>query len=236
MDQDKLAAIRERYQNLNTLPLKERLARSSPIELWTLETLNHHGVPYQNDIIRGWKKCRTHDDKKLKRDAEAIYNNKYVYAQLKFRQPNSGTDVGCAILQPYPGLKAVREIICHDQSRFSFILARDYKFDGIIYACLNNTWDKLMILPYQEVVKPAYSDILKEWLADPLKPELCSWNRTYVSKKYPGAELKWKKDSGTKSFDSGEEKIICYLPMSLFEKDPRVKVVEMIDPPNYVCN
>jgi hypothetical protein len=236
MNQEKLATIRERYNDLNSLNIKARLAKSSPIEMWTLETLNHYGVTYNGETIKGWRKCKTKDDKSLKRDAEALHKDEFVYAQLKFRQPNSGTDIGCAILQPYPGLEALRKIIMTERDKLGYCLARDYKFDGIIYACLNNTWDKLMILPYQEVVKPTYSKILKEWLADPSKPNLDNWNRTYRSSKYPGAELKWKKDSGTRSWDSGEEKIICYLPISLFENDPRVVVVDMIDPPDYVLN
>jgi hypothetical protein len=128
---DKLATVREKYNNLNSLSLRERLAKSSPIEMWILETMNYHGISHEGTDIKGWRKCRTRDDKVLKRDAEALYKDQFVYAQLKFRQPNSGADIGCAILQPYPGLKELRSIIL--EKKISFVQARDYKFDGIVY-------------------------------------------------------------------------------------------------------
>ena len=231
MDHNKLKKVREKYNDLNDLPIQKRLAKSSPIELWTLETMNYHGVKYNNRLIKNWRKCRTKDDRTYKRDAESFVDDKYVYAQLKFRQPNSGTDVGCAIIQPYPGSNELRKIYKEEKDKMDFVYARDYKFEGIIYACLNNTWDKLMILPYQELVRPAYKVVLDEWLAD--NSPLDRWDRTFASKKYPGAELKWKEDSG-KGWDARQEKLICYLPISLFDKDPRVTVVDMIDPPDYV--
>lgn len=233
MNQTRLDQVREKYNDLNDLPLKARLIKASPIELWTIETLNHHGVTYNGVHINNWKKCRTRDDRTFKRDAEAVVDGSFVYAQLKFRQPNSGTDVGCAIIQPYPGAENLRQIFRDERDRMDAILARDYKFEGIIYACLNSTWDKLILLPYRELVRPAYMEIFEEWLLDPDSQPLDRYDRTFCSNRYSGAQLKWTVDKGS-GFDAGQEKIICYLPMSLFENDSRVSLVDMIDPPHYV--
>lgn len=204
--------------------------RAKPIEDWILETLNHYGFKYNDKKIKNWEKCSHKEDKSLKRDVKAHVGETTYYGQLKFRQPNSGTDIGCALIQPYPGLKSVRELY-DNKDDLNFILARDYKFDGIVYVCLNNTWDKLMILPYNETIKPMYMAVLEEWLESDVN--LGKWNRTFRSKTHSGAELKWKCDSG-RGWDAKAEKILCYLPISLFEDDNRVSVVEMLEPPECV--
>lgn len=88
-------------------------------------------------------------------------------------------------------------------------------------------------MPFQECVKYNYTRLLKEWWTDPELPELNNYNRVFRSKEIPKAELRWKKDSG-RGYDAGLEKILCYLPISIFTGDSRVTVVDMIDPPDYV--
>lgn len=234
MNLDKLTKLKERYMSMNNLSFNERIKKSKPIERWIKDTMNEHGVPWNGHIIKQWEACSTKDDKSFKRDAQAVYNSETVYSQIKFRQPNSGSDIGAAIIQPYPGSRSLVDEYAKC-GKLNDILARDYQFDGIVYAVLDNSWSKLMLLPYKECVKHNYMKVLSEWWKDPSQPELNYYNRVFKSKEIEGAELRYKKDSGY-GYDRNLEKIICYLPISIFSNDSRVTVVDMISPPDYLFN
>jgi hypothetical protein len=224
---NKLQTLRENYNNFNKLHFNERIAKSKPIEKWIQDTMNFHGVSWLGKKITNWKQCNLKDDKTNKRDLQAEYDGKIVYSQNKFRQPNSGSDIGQALVQPYPGSKDLLRTLLTKDTKWIYdnVLARDYKFDGIIYSVLDNPWENLMIVPL-ELAKKTYTTIFKEWLRSDI--DLNYNNRIFKSKEIPGGELRWKKDNG-KGYDSGLEKILCYFPISTFDKS-QIEIIPMIEP------
>lgn len=228
--------VRNRYAGMNKLPFQQRINISKCIEQWTIDTMNYHGVKIDDTILNNWIPTSDRDDQTFKRDAETTYQSKKIYSQIKFRQPDSGTDIGIAIYQPYFGLNEIKELMRKkDQRTYQARKARDYKFDGYFYCCLDNSWDYLAVLPYKKAVSPMITKILTEWLNDKNNVDLDSTYRTYPSQIFPGAELKWKRDGG-RGWDQSTDKIICYLPITLFTKNPDAQVIKMIDPPDYVLN
>jgi len=227
---DKLTSLMNSYEDLHKLPFPVRLKKSKLVENWILDTINFHGIPYKGQNIKNWEECSEKEDKNNKRDAKTLVDGNYLYCQNKFRQPNSGTDIGCALLQPYPGKDEVNNLILRNSKIEADFIARDFKFDGIYYNVLDNSWKKLMMIPYPELMKPAYVKVLKEWLMS--DSELHDKNRCFKSEECPGAELRFKRDSGKKSYDSGLKKILCYLPLQLFAD--KANIVEMIEPPEYL--
>jgi hypothetical protein len=198
--------------------------------------MNHYGVPYENVSIKNWVKTTTRDDKTNKRDAMALHNGKYVYAQLKYRQPNSGGDIGVALLQPFEGREVIRHTLLNEREKMEYYWARDYIFDGGVYVCLSNDWESLYIMPYRETIKPIVTKVFKEWMTDPAGYDLTNSNRVYrsVGKTTTGCELRFKMDSGRNSWDSGQKKVICYIPPSLVIENPKVVKYEMYGPPEYL--
>lgn len=238
LDHKKLEAIRSKFKSLNNLTFQQRLTQSGPIERWILDTMNHYGTSLNGDLIKGWKKTNSKDDKTYKRDAMALHKEEYVYAQLKYRQPNSGGDIGVALLQPYTSRDDIRHTLLHERDKMSYYWARDYLFDGGVYACLSNNWDTLYVVPYLQVVKPLATKIFKEWMTDPCGYDLTNNNRVYRSVKEDtkGCELRFKMDSGRNSWDSGKKKVICYIPPALVLENPVVAKHEMLGPPDYLTN
>lgn len=238
LDRKKLATIRSQFKSLNNQDLQQRLNKSGPIEKWILDTMNHYGVPVEGTLVKGWKKTTSRDDKTYKRDAMALHNGQYIYAQLKYRQPNSGGDIGVALLQPFVGREEVRQTLLHEREKMSYFWARDYVFDGGVYACLSNDWEVLYVVPYLEVVKPIVTKVFKEWMTDPCGYNLTKNNRVYrsINDGTKGCELRFKTDSGRNSWDSGENKVICYIPPALVLENPSVVKHEMVGPPDYIFN
>lgn len=234
LDLERLESVRRKFKSLNNLQLRDRLQQSQPVERWILDTLNHYGVPYHGELVRGWKKTKTADDKKNKRDAEALHKEQWLYAQLKYRQPNSGGDIGVALLQPFEGRDAVRHTLLNEREKMDCFWARDYVFDGGVYACLSNDWTNLYVVPYLEVVKPIVKRVFQEWMTDVAGYDLTDRNRVYRSCVHEGVELRHKIDSGRNSWDSQKRKVICYIPPKLVLEDPKSVKYEMVGPPDYL--
>lgn len=216
------------YEGVNTLPHNERIEKSKFVERWMLGTINRYGIKVKNACVKGWIHCNEYDDKKKKRDIYAYNDRKIIYGQMKFRQPGSGNDIGFAVIQPYPGKKALKECVGNPKQEeyFSSIVARDVKFDGVTYVVLDGSWTKLVVIPY-DLVKKASIRILREWIDSDV--ELNYSSRTFRSKLYDNAELKWKRDSGRAGYDANVEKLLVYIPINYFLKNDRVQLLDMID-------
>ena len=231
---NKFDLVRSLYVGSNRKSINERLKLNVPMEQWIIDTVNHHGISHKGKLLNNWEKASEKIDKTCKIDAVHKINDKEnLYIQVKFRQPDSGNDIEVAVIQPYNGLKEFKNVIGVDPTTLQKeVWARDFRFYGQFYACLNNSWNLLRIVNYN-AIKSKVMTLLGEWVdsGNELKPYY--GKNTFISKKYGGMMLKCKKDSGYNSYDSGILKILCYIPEEVFTKKEMV-CVEMIQPPEYL--
>lgn len=220
--------LREQYANANQGHIKDRLEKNNVMEEWIIATMNHHGVQYDGLTFNNWAKGTRKDDLTHKKDLFATADGKEISAQIKWRQPNSGTDIQVAVIQPFGNSSLMRESLKTAPEKFPH-WARDWKFDGDLYVVLDNAWENLMIVRYERV-KSIVRKALKEWVASgasfgpvarcfiPEDPALAE----------NGVQLRFTNDKGKRSWDSGEGKMLCYIPpKALGGHVTMLKMVEM---------
>jgi hypothetical protein len=230
----RISELRESFAGLNKRSMQTRVRKAEIIESWIRDTMNYHGIAYKGYQCREWQKCSGSDDRNRKRDAQQVLpHGETIYSQIKWRQPDSGSDIEAAIIQPYYGLNAFKEVVTKEPEKLEqHVWARDYKFDGEFYAVLSRGWDVLRVISYP-AVKTRINHVIKEWWASNHNLTQEYDNNTFYSSIYEGLILKCFRDKGHHSFDSGLGKILCYFPITVF-KDDEVKLFDMIDPPGYV--
>jgi hypothetical protein len=226
-----LQELRGQYTDYNKRHISERVGNDNNVmEQWIIATMNHHGVEYDGLTFNNWAKCSKKDDMKNKKDLFATVNGKEAVAQIKWRQPNSGTDIQVAVIQPFGNSSLMRDALKTAPENFPF-WARDWKFEGDLYAVLDNAWENLMIVKYGKV-KSVVRKILKEWVAS--GASLGPTARCYIPDDSNladnGVQLRFTSDKGKRSFDSGEGKMLCYIPPKIFTGND-ITILKMVDMP-----
>lgn len=220
--------IRDSYSDYNKRNHSDRITSNSVMERWILSTMNWHGFLFDGIILNEWEKCDKVQDMKHKNDLQQIVGDKTYYTQIKWRQPNSGSDIQVAVIQPFKNSSLLREAIKTTTIEEQKFWARDMKFSGHIYAVLDNTWENLMIIDYKKV-KNVVRKTFKDWIES--KCVLGPNNRVYIPNSDilsdNGVQLRYTSDKG-KGWDSGDGKILCYIPPKVFSD---VQVLKMVDFP-----
>lgn len=229
-----LETLKQKYRDINRKSIQQRIKLTSVIEQWIIDTMNFYGVDCDGVNCNKWEKSNPTEDKYRKRDAFHKTENKLIYSQIKYRMPNSGNDILTSIIQPYYGLESLKKCFQNLEAEQieKHVWARDFRFDGDFYCSLDSSWRYLRIIPYS-LIKPVLKESLDEWIESGV--ELNYSNRWYDSSVHDGIKLNWTSDKGRNSFDSGVAKINAFLPETFF-KDDQIKIVEMIEPPQYLFN
>lgn len=234
--------LREHFGNHNQKTLRKRLSQNEPVEMWMLENVNRVGIPYRGNVYKGWVFCGVNEDRIQKKDIKCqLPTGEWLYAQMKWRMPNAyGNDTLAALIQPWPGRTLALEILKGEPKyREKEFWARDYKFKGHLYLSLSQDWDRLRVFDFRKSIKPRLDKLLKDFFQSGV--DLTERNRTYASSWNHRFQLKWVRDSGKKSYDSGLQKLVAYLPSNEWEpgecqfiemSDPSDKYIEMLGESN----
>jgi len=234
---ERLEAARTIYKDYNKLSSHERIKRKDAMEKWIRQSINSVGIPYEGQVLKDWEETSEAEDKREKKDMVDKTGEKPVFGQNKWRQPNSGSDILCCIIQPYPDdADTARQLMKDDSEGTSEYMhrnfwGRDYKFQGHVYCCLNRAWSKIRCLDYHKVVKSKIDKLLQEFLESdqPLSerssPFRSSWNKNFMMTCF--------RDRGSSGWDSGALKVCAYLPDNLFDEG-EVHLIDMIAPPDYL--
>lgn len=199
--------IRQLYARHNQNPVSQRVHRSKFVEDWIVEMLNQFGVPMGDRIVRGWRRTSGDADRRLKQDAYATLGGRRVHAQVKYRQPDSGTDIGFALIQPYVVDRNTMRWLPDEEIPW----ARDYQFTGEVFADLSgDNWETLHVIPdFGAVVRPLLHAIFREWVEDEDGFDVRQ-GVPYTPPNHPGCQLRFKMDGG-RGHDAGLTKVICYI-------------------------
>lgn len=223
--------FRNHFANHNKKTLKQRLDGNDPVEMWMLDNINRAGIMYLGQRYHGWVFCGVTEDRVNKKDIKCkLPDGKWLYAQMKWRQPGAfGNDCLASVIQPWPGKKDAIEVIKTGTLEYKakHFWARDYVFKGHLYLSLSQDWDRFRVLDYRKSIKPRIDKLLKEFLKS--GDDLTDRNRTYCSSWNPKFQLKWVRDAGKGSYDSGLQKLVCYIPASEWEPG-ECTIIEMSDP------
>lgn len=212
----------------------ERIKTSKIIEEWMIDTINYYGLQIDGKLIKAWKKTSAKQDKTEKKDIVALVDGVERFGQLKYRQPNSGDDIGVELIIPFNGKKEIVELVSTKNVEFlkKERLGRDFKFEGDYYVCSNNKLDHLRIIKHK-AIKKMCKDIFFEWLKDDdISSSLGQWQRLYVPKSNPTVQLRHTSDKG-RGYRGGDGKLLLYIPFSAIPDDSKV-VIDMIPMPKYV--
>lgn len=199
-----------------------------------IETLNHYGVDINGTKVKSWVKCSTRQDRTEKKDIVAMVENKETFGQLKFRQPNSGDDIGVELVIPYNGKEEIQDLIRTHNTKYLYEqkLGRDVKFKGELYVCSNNTLSTLRIIKHS-IIKKICKKVFLEWAGDPDPSSfLGNSKRIYRPKSYPATELRFMYDRGF-GYRGGDSKIMLFIPYASIADDYKTSV-ELVAMPDYV--
>ena len=209
--------IRDKFRNYNSQTTVARINGNIMLEKAMVTKMNEFGVSFQGMTLKEWSRCTTDKDKYEKIDAECPSPNGTIYAQVKWRQPNSGDDILMAIVQPWPGYNEFKQMLTEetDETLNKFLWARDYKFKGHLYVSMNKEWTMLRVIDYPNVLRPLMTRVLNEYIDSGYA--LGYNNRCHEASWNPDIQLRWTQDRGRGGYDSGLEKILCFLPISAFD-------------------
>lgn len=229
-----ISEFREMFVGMNKLSFTLRLALGDVLQKWVVENKRRVGVEIDGVLLKEWFHTGLEEDKKRKRDSFCESKLGRKTSQIKARQPDSGSDIGVATIQPKPNLDVIVEKLKAEGFAFTNestpkMWARDIQFDGELFECLENPhWDRTAVIRtdlMQEVVKT----VLKEWISTKVDLDGSYGTNTFYSKAKPGVQLKCTVDAG-KGWDSKKRKLITYIPADFFNED-QISFIEM-DPPS----
>ena len=220
--------------DINRKGTSERIKTSKVIEEWMIDTINHHGIESDGQLIKGWKKCSTKQDKTEKKDIVTEVNGVEKFGQLKYRQPNSGDDIGIELIIPFSGKKEIVDLVSTKNVEFlkKERLGRDFKFEGDFYICSNNKLDHLRVIKHK-AIKKLCKDVFFEWIKDDdISSSLGQWQRLYVPKSDRRLQLRHTSDKG-RGYRGGDGKLLLYIPFAAIPDESKT-VIDMIPIPKYV--
>lgn len=231
----RLEAVKAIYVDYNKKSSYDRIKSKDAMEQWILDSLNASGVPYEGSLIYSWTRTSDELDKKEKKDIVSLVKDKPIYGQMKWRQPNSGGDILCCIIQPYPDNADTARTLLREGSEYleKNFWGRDYRYQGQIYCCLDKPWKKIRCFDYQKVIKAKINQLLEEFLdsdqnlTERSSPFRSSWNKDFMMTCF--------RDRGRSGWDSNALKVCAYLPDNLFEEG-EMHLVDMLSPPDYLFN
>ncbi len=221
-------------KDMNFRSFHERIKISETIEKWMIETINVHGIEIDGILVKNWKKCSSKLDKTEKKDIVALVGDKEKYGQLKYRQPNSGDDIGVELVIPFSDKKEIVDLVATKQIEFlkKERLGRDFKFEGEVYVCSNNKLSHLRIIKHS-AIKQICKDVFFEWIRDDdIASVLGVWQRVYTPKSNRNLQLRYTSDKG-RGYRSGDGKLMLYIPLTAIPESSKI-VVDMIPMPDYV--
>lgn len=218
-----ITEFRKHFVDINRRSDTIRYALGHILEEWVIETMKLNGVEYKGHILKDWQLTSHKEDKNLKRDAYCECDLGRITTQIKARMPNSGSDIGIATIQPKPSLHEI--IIKLKKEGFAFnkednpkMWARDVRFDGDFFVCLENpNWERVAIIPAKLVLKTVKT-VLKEWISTGEDLGFRHTCNTFHSKNCSGVQLKCTRDKSS-GYAADLSKLITYIPANYYKSE-----------------
>lgn len=240
-----IGKLRSQTSDYHKKETKARIGSNlnAAMERWMQDSVNAAAIIWKDQELTDWQLTNYFEDAHNKRDYfHEIENGQGIWGQGKWRQANSGSDVGVALMQPYPKKHILKEVLSDNPDRLydkeyskSYQWARDFIFDGTFYFCLNNAWDKLRVIQFQPV-KRRIHEFFRVYLNEKFALDFDyspNKGRSFKHPDFQGYDLRIKRDSGKSGWDSKAIKVICYVTEeAALEVAPYLEI-NMIDPPEY---